>query len=132
MTLSLSSNIKLLDMHSSVTPVQVLTTLENLRRRSVSDYLEEVEANGSSLLHRRGLVDEAHMKSRWPVRFAYLRNGYSTDVEKGTDLTAFSWLMVIVITMLDVFYKSNDVHSSILHIVSNILPADGFFCFTSE
>ncbi len=87
--------------------------------------MEDQEA----LLRRRGLIDVVRMKQRWSqLDFIYegnIRRSLSeSNVQEGQDLTEFSWLMVAVVTALDLTLPSSTIKSLLAEVFTAILEGD--------
>lgn len=82
-----------------------------------------------ALLRRHGLINVVKMKKRWSqLDFIYEGNIKKSlseaKVQEGQDLTEFSWLMVAVVTALDITLPASTIKSLLIEVFSTILEGD--------
>ena len=94
---------------------------------SEADLFESIMEDHGALLRRRGLVNVVQMKHRWSsLHFIYegsIRRSLSGSKE-GQDLTEFSWLMVAVVTALDITLPASTIKSLLTEVFATILEGD--------
>ena len=96
---------------------------------SEAELFESIMEDHGALLRRRGLINVVQMKKRWSqLDFIYegnIRSSLSeSKVEEGQDLTEFSWLMVAVVTALDVTLPASTIKSLLTEVFTTILEGD--------
>ena len=93
------------------------------------ELFESILERQEALLKRRGFVDVVHMKQRWSqLDFIYegnIRKSSSQSKKpEGQDLTEFSWLMVTVVTALDIVLPASSIRTLLVEVFSQILDGD--------
>jgi hypothetical protein len=96
--------------------------------KNEEELLESIMENSDALLKRRGLVDVARMESRWNVfQLVYEGNRISNetqpDVASKQNLSALSWLMVTIISALDLCLPPAGVHSLLVRVFHDLITS---------
>lgn len=94
-----------------------------------AELFESIEENPEALLRRRGLINVVQMKKRWSqLDFIYegkIRGSSAqSKVPEGQDLTEFSWLMVAVVTALDITLPASTIKTLLVEVFTSILEGD--------
>ena len=94
-----------------------------------AELFESIMEDQEALLRRRGLIDVVQMKHRWSqLDFIYegnIRRSLSeSKVQEGQDLTEFSWLMVAVVTALDITLPASTIKILLTDVFTTILEGD--------
>ena len=94
-----------------------------------AELFESIMEDQNALLRRHGLVDVVLMKKRWSqLDFIYegsARNSSSqSKTTEGQDLTEFSWLMVTIVTALDLALPTNRIRSLLVDVFAEVLEGD--------
>lgn len=94
-----------------------------------AELFESILEDHGALLRRRGLIDVVHMKRRWSqLDFIYegniRRSSSQSKVQEGQDLTDFSWLMVAVVTALDITLPASTIKRLLVEVFTTILDGD--------
>jgi len=93
------------------------------------ELFEAIADVSSSILKRAGLVNAAHMRSRWSqVDFLWqgsnINNQRRDPLKDTQSLTEFSWAMVAIIAGIDVCLPSFSVHNFIGELFVDIMNGD--------
>jgi hypothetical protein len=87
--------------------------------------LEALNEDSEALLRRRGLIAPVMMQSRWPyMSFVYEgESKASSEKNKGVqeELSTFSWLMVVIVTALDLCMTSIRVQDLLVDVLATVL-----------
>lgn len=94
-----------------------------------AELFESIMEDHGALLRRRGLINVVKMKKRWSqLDFIYegiIRRSLSElKVQEGQDLTEFSWLMVAVVTALDITLPASTIKGLLIEVFTTILEGD--------
>lgn len=93
------------------------------------DLFESILEDHGALLRRRGLINVVQMKKRWSrLDFIYEGNIRSSltesNAQEGQDLTELSWLMVAVVTALDITLPASTIKNLLTEVFTTILEGD--------
>ena len=93
-----------------------------------AELFESMLEDPTALLRRRGLIDVAQMKKRWSqLAFIYegnIKGSLHATVQEGQDLTELSWLMVAVVTALDITLPASTIKGILTEVFTTILDGD--------
>ena len=103
----------------------------NWLRASMNDQelFESITEVSSSLLKRRGLIDATRMESRWSkVGFiyegSYMTNDSHPEIQEKQDFNDCSWLMVTIVTALDLCLPPVSIMTLLTQVFINVLGGD--------
>ena len=94
-----------------------------------AELFESIMEEHEALLRRRGLINVVEMKKRWSrLEFIYegnIKKSLSqSSMQEGQNLTEFSWLMVTVVTALDITLPSSTIKTLLVEVFTIILEGD--------
>jgi hypothetical protein len=94
-----------------------------------NDLLQILGENPEHLLQRRGVVEVTRMKCLWPnlsfVHKGEKKGSEGKDIKAEQEMGAFSWMMVAVVTVLDLCLRETDVLELLVGLFAAVLERRG-------
>jgi hypothetical protein len=94
--------------------------------KNEEEFLESIMEEPEALLKRRGLVELVRMESVWNIIEAVyegerISNESKPDVASKQNLSALSWLMIAIVSALDLCLPSTGIHTLIVEVFHDLL-----------